>query len=327
MSLNPPPYEPLSGEGVPPPVYDAHGVVPDPVRPVDLPPFSFSEALNIGFRSFQQQYLMLLAVAGIFAGISIVNWGIQQITLFIGSTIHPTLGAVSPHLVNIPLQILVVTPLSAGGMFAGVRAARGEKIRIGDLGLGFQRYGTVVLVTLLMWLVIGVALIPLGVGALVAGITSAAGGNTTPQIICLILGGVITLILMVAFSVRFYLATYIAIDPLFPPPRATDCLRTSWRVTQPHAGPFLGLLIVTFLLYAVSFLVLCVGSIALGMPLMIGIFGAAYAMLIQHQRFTTHCLNCRYDMRQSPTLVCPECNYDNGKAPEDQQQGYLPGVL
>ena len=109
-------------------------------------------------------------------------------------------------------QVLVFGPLSYGGYFVFLRAARDDRPEFADLFQGFRDYWNVVLVNLLLWTIIGIGFL------------------------LLIIPGVI-------LACRLVLTPYLVLDRKM---RALDAIGQSWRQTRGHAWTafFIGLLAV-----------------------------------------------------------------------------------
>jgi uncharacterized membrane protein len=109
-------------------------------------------------------------------------------------------------------QILFFGPLSYGGYFVFLKAARDERPEFADLFQGFRDYGNVVIVNFLVWMIIGIGFL------------------------LLIVPGVV-------LACRLVLTPYLVVDRKM---RALAAIGHSWRQTRGHAWTafFIGLLAV-----------------------------------------------------------------------------------
>ena len=263
-------------------------------------PYSFSTAFSLAVNTFKSQWIILflagliLLGAGIAAGVP--QWIAQAVGQASGDPGVFQFMSMVGAIVGFALNLLVSGPVFAGSVVAAANAARGHG-RVADVFLGFKRYGTVLLATVLTALIsLGVAFvayIPVMLAFLFALATRGPNGDITDSAgltVGLAVVATIVLILvgsaMVTFRVIF--APVIAADPESGGIGALDAIRMTWRRTSVGTGfSLLGLAFVVGLIMIVSILLLCVGYFLLGIPLALATAGAAYQLLFRSDRAAT----------------------------------------
>ena len=271
---------------------------------VTLPPgpgddYAFGTALSLGITTFRRCWGHLVIVCLVFLAISVAIGMPQGISEGIGDLSDNREAALALGLfgscIGFILQVLVGLPLFAGLVGAAGNAVRG-RTEIGDLFMGFRRYGTVLLASLVL-MAIGTALTVaaylvalvcatiFGVsGALAGGL--AGGGNGAP-----IVFGAAFLGFAVALLVAFLLVALVLVRVAFVPAMVADpalgtlsvgeALSRNWTQTRGLGFSLVALSIVTSFLAALSILLLCVGYVLVGLPLLIAVLGAAYELVIR----------------------------------------------
>jgi uncharacterized membrane protein len=130
--------------------------------------------------------------------------------------------------VGIVYQVLVLGPLGFGGMYAFLRAARGEIPEVSDLFLPFRRdYAQAVLASILMSALIGLGFVLLVVPGIVA-------------------------------AVRLAWVPYVVVDERT---EAVAAIRVSWERTRPYAWTIFAMFLIAIPLALAGALLLGVGVI------------------------------------------------------------------
>ncbi len=263
-----------------------------------LPPYSFQNAFEIGFRTFQRHYVALLLGALIYVCVSVIG---SATTMILDYAIPPV-GTV----LNWLYSFLVVGPTMVFVTFLGVRGARGQSVSVEDIQSLLPQYGVLLLYSLLTSVLAMLVFLPF---AAIGGVVIAAAIGTNANELLWLLVPVI-LLAFVVFSylvARVIVGNYRLIDPALPKIGVIDAMKQSWALTAGvTAWSLVALGLVASLLMFASILLLCVGFLFLGLPLMFAIYGAAYAML--SQRLTPgYCKQCGYSIREVRDGRCPEC--------------------
>lgn len=264
--------------------------------PLARGPFSFGAAFGLGWKSVTSRWSQWLVLGVAWLALTMVLGLPQWIPQILGgmasesdsSGVRAT-GALLTGVggcIGLILQVLVGIPLFAGVIYAcaEIHDGRGQ---IGDLFQGFRRYGSALLSGLLLvciYMACGIAAaIPMALtfGVMVA--TSRGGGPAPFWAFVGIAAMVLILILLIGLVLmRVLFAPVIAIDPRFGTRFGTlgvmDAFGMSWRNTQGLGFSMLLLLVVVSVLAALSILLLCVGYILIGIPLMLSVLGAMYVL-------------------------------------------------
>ncbi len=248
-----------------------------------LPPgpggdYAFGTAFELGTTTFRRCWGHLVIVGLVFLAISVVIGVPQGIAEGIGEASGDRDAALALGLfgscIGFILQVLVGLPLF----------------------MGFRRYGTVLLASLVL-LAIGTALtvaaylVALVIatifgfsGALAGGLVG--GGNGAPIVFgAAFLGFAVTLLvafLLVALVlVRVAFVPAMVADPALGTLSVGEALSRNWQQTRGLGFSLVALSIVTSFLAALSILLLCVGYVLVGLPLLIAVLGAAYELVIR----------------------------------------------
>ncbi|MFA5308964.1 MAG: YciC family protein [Dehalococcoidales bacterium] len=164
--------------------------------PVMLQP-GVGSAYGNGWNQLWKHFLDLLVIM-------IITWAIS-FAFSLPETIAQWRGNTMPlywNLVSLAFTVLVLWPLNMGMNFAYLKAARGQKVDIGDMFEGFRNYWNVIAATFLLGLLIGIGLI------------------------LLIVPGII-----IACKLAF--VPYLVVDRKMGAAAAIDA---SWKMTGGHAG-------------------------------------------------------------------------------------------
>ena len=135
-------------------------------------------------------------------------------------------------LVSLAFSVLVMTPLSYGGLYACLRAARGERPRVGDLFAPFGRAY---------------------VSSVIAGVLAG---------VLLIIGFALLIVPGVIAAVRLSFVPFLVVDERLGPVAA---LRESWRRTAGYGWTILGAGLLAIPIVLLGVLLLVVGAIPAGM--------------------------------------------------------------
>lgn len=145
---------------------------------------------------------------------------------------------------------------SAGFTFQGMKAARGEKVSLGDIFYGFTHSPDRFIIITLLELLIAVVLFAPSV------IFMIVFSYTMPRMVLSLMAiplllYIAALVFVVIISLGISLAYYLIIDN--PEMSAIDSLKTSWRIMKGHKGrvfylslSFLGLMLLGMLSFGVA---------------------------------------------------------------------------
>ncbi|MBX9736213.1 MAG: hypothetical protein K2X32_04745 [Phycisphaerales bacterium] len=269
---------------------------------VDLPPYSFQSAFEIGFESFKKHYVTLLLTSLAYVGASVVG----QVIEYGFNYLAAPLGSI----LSLAYSALVLMPIVVGSLYVGVRAARGQTPSVEDLRVVLPRYWRVVLYFLLFYAIALVAVLPFGIVFGIVGTAAISGAGAANFNAVLIVGicfAVIAMLITTFLSVRLYVGMFRIVDPALPAIGVIGALKYSWKTTSGVVWLSLLALVVSITLLAtLSVCLLVVGVIFLGLPLFIAVIGAAYAMLSKAS-LPGYCKSCGYSIREIRDGRCPEC--------------------
>ncbi|MBL4592108.1 MAG: hypothetical protein JKY96_09135 [Phycisphaerales bacterium] len=205
--------------------------------------------------------------------------------------------------------ILVVTPLSVGPIYIAAKIFRGERADFGDLFVGFRRWGSVVLIGLIIQVALLVAMIPFGIAG---GILFVSGGGNIIIGLLVLLLFLVMLLGIMYVGVRIYFATLLCADPLGPQLSVTESISESWRITRTSALTLFGTAIVIGAIAGICLMFLILPGILYGLPLVYAAAGAVYVVLTHKHAIIPlsgydECPYCEYDLRGTEETICPEC--------------------
>ncbi len=254
--------------------------------PDGCPEFTFSSCANQTIAVFKARWSQLLTVAGISFGGYLVLAGPQ---LF-GAIYDAANGSTEPSPVNLlgvccsgMLNFFVGLPFFYGCLHAATGAIRGT-MQLGDVLLGFRSYGTTLLGSLFVAAVYAgvamVAYIPLVVALVIGVASSTSGGAESALMLAGLIGGLLMIALLIVGAalvvMRLFFAPLVAIDPALGSMGVARAINYSWRASKGCGWSMTGLLVVFSLLAALSFLLLCVGYILIGLPLLMALLAVMY---------------------------------------------------
>ena len=272
---------PMSPEGVAAPAVAA-----------DLGGYSFSAALTLAWKSFTTRWSKWFTLSIVWFVIAMLlavpQWMSQFAGTAAGRSDDAGARAVAAAIVGIGgcfgllLQVLVGLPLFAGLVYAAAEIHEGRG-RLEDLFQGFRRYGTALLGGLLfagIYFACAVAAaVPLGISiAVMAALSRGPAGAGVAFFIGIAVMICALLALMALVMLRVIHAPVIAIDPRFGNPGVLEAFRMSWRNTAGCGLSMLALIMLAGLIAGLSVLLLCVGYVLVGIPLLASVMGAMYVL-------------------------------------------------
>lgn len=239
---------------------------PDVAKP--LPDYSFAAAFSLGWTSFKRQYPLLLAV-------SIVYLVIVSAVGGVGYVVLRTTGF---NYVS-PIAFFLLYPhLGVGLVLTGGAMARGHRPDFAEMFAGYRALWPIAGIQFFLFLMA----MPFALVIVVVTATIVAfGGGGGLGLGVIIILAVVGMVALVGLWVRFLLAEAIVADPRMPRMDLFAALRLSWALTSGVWPSLIGLGIVLGLLSMIAMAMLVLPAIFLAVPLMVSVYGAAYAMLAQ----------------------------------------------
>lgn len=258
------------------------------------PPYSFSTALDLAFKTFKSEWGLVVVIGLIWLGVNILVGVPQYIIQFVGQASGDPDVVVATGLgstcLGYILNILVGGPMFAGVIVAGANAVGGGG-KAADTFLGFKRYGRVLvanILVMLVWLGIGlVAAVPMVILAMIGGAVGAANGNAEAMVALFVIIGVVLMLLlflagMALVGARVFFAPAIVADPALGSLGVMDAVRLNWSRTSPGRGfSLLGLALLVGLLAGLSAACFCIPYILVGLPIIACTLGAAHTLLFR----------------------------------------------
>lgn len=285
-----------------PPPLPGGGPNPWPTQEFDLPKrpqtrLSFDGLMSESWLLMSASYGLLVGVAAVWCGISIasavVSAGLELI--------HTAVSAIWDLLVF----LLVEAPLFAGVVMLALRLARGERPEFNAMFDGFRSYGPIVLINLIK-LMITVGLITLPAKGLI-GLAERGGAWSPVLLLSVVIGGfLLAMGLYLFLFARLCLTDILILDQTGPRPRTIDALRLSWRITGPVAITLLLLVLLSFLIAIGTALLLLIGLLLLGLPLLIAMGGVSVRRMLESLERPV-CNHCGFDLSAATQPDCPEC--------------------
>jgi len=270
----------------------------DPSQPLATRPvasgYSFAAAFSLANQAFMSKWNGLATIGLVMFGFLVVlglpGGVLNGVSAASGNEQFAGVMAVTGQCISQLLWTLVGGPFFAGVVLAGANALSGTP-QVSDLMLGFRRYGQVLLASFLTYLcsigVVIVSLLPMLLFAVAAGLIGAGGrqGAGLATVVAGV-GMIVTFVMMlVGFGLvvcRLMFAPAIVADPTLGSIGAMDAMRRSWSTTSPTIGlSVMGLMMVAGIIAGFSVLLLCVGYVVVGLPVLAVVTGAAYTLLFR----------------------------------------------
>ena len=238
-----------------------------------------------------------------------------ELTALLVLALGSVCGAFIPLLPLLPYVGLSPVGESLGHVY--VRATRGEHVRKGAMweGLG-ARYGTVLCVRLVRWLIYLGAVVPAVFGGIIGDMADRSSAPWAPAGVtlgALLIAGSPILLLFLASRLWFAGLVVLDVPRGHPGAKVRRALATSWERTAPCTGRLMLLVLLTVVVSAMGFVFLAVGYVLVGVPFRRAVTGAAFDRLFP-RGYTGFCERCGYDIRATVRSVgyrCPECGHQN----------------
>ena len=283
--------------------------------PIANLPYSFSNSFVVGWKGFTEHYGLLLGVSFIVFVASILP---TVVTLPLNIMSNATNNAMSfmvlMQVANYAWSLLVVIPLTLGGIWVGIKIARGEDARFSDVWFPYQRIGWIILGALLLYVLMLIiylcALICGGIPGVIIGFL--IGLATTEAAAGVIIGASVGLLITVPIILyglsRVILMMVPIIDPKLGRMNPPDAMQWALRNTKHGvAWSLVGLFFVVALMMSFSFLILVLPYLFFALPLSQAVWGAAYALIASKDIDDMLCQHCGYTRLGTPSPQCPEC--------------------
>ena len=292
--------------------YDDQSEVSAPIAYLS---FSFANAFAVGWKGFTENYGLLLGVSFLILVANLLPTLITlPINLAAGGANNSMAFIVMNQVFTYGWSILVVLPLSLGGIWLGVKIARGEEAVFSDCWIAYQRLGWVILGALLTYLLLLIIYIIAGIcgglpGLIIGLLIGLIGGSTELAIGCgLVIGTPIAICAILYGMARIILMLMPIIDPKMGRMSPPDAM--TWAFKRSGTGiawSLVGLMIVGGLILGLSFASCILPYIFLGLPLMQAVMGAAYALITSQDIDGMLCEHCGYARQGNDSPQCPEC--------------------
>lgn len=287
----------------------------DRTAPIANLPYSFANSFSVGWKGFTENYALFLGVSFIILVANLIPTVIMLPMNILSGGANNSMGFIAmTQLFTYAWSLLVGLPLGLGGIWIGVKIARGEQASFSDFWIAYQRLGWVILGALLLYLLLIIiyiiAFICGGVPGLIIGLlVSLVGGPTELAVICGAgVGGLILLFVVFYGMVRIMLMIMPIIDPKMGRMSPPDAM--SWafkRSGQGIAWSLMGLVIVGGLIIGASVAACGLPYLFLGLPLIQAVSGAAYALITSQDIDGMLCEHCGYARQGNDSEQCPEC--------------------
>lgn len=176
-------------------------------------------------------------------------------------------------IVAVPLFVFIMSAFWLGPLAVAIRAVQGKPWGFNDLFCGFEFFGQIVVWTLLHWLLIFLAYLPM-IGSY---IIVFAGGlhrdpSPAPALAVLIPGYLMSIVLLLFVQVRLCFSLCLVFEQQM---NVVEAMQTSWRMTEGHFWPLLGFQLLQGLLFIGGYLCCGIGLL-FTMPLVLLFQAAAY---------------------------------------------------
>ncbi|MBY0312855.1 MAG: hypothetical protein K2W85_12360 [Phycisphaerales bacterium] len=208
-------------------------------------------------------------------------------------------GGLLPYLGEILVSMFLLVQISAGVAMVAIRVARREQASFEQMFDGFRFYVSLMLVGMIQG-AIGVFIQLITAGVYWIARSGSGDWVAVALAIAAVLFGVV---FGVFFSIRLGLAPLLVVDKRLP---AMDAIKLSWAWSGPLFWPMLLLSLLMFLLAIGSALLLGVGLVLLGLPLINCMQAHMYHRIVSGIDPNV-CARCGYDLRGITAMRCPEC--------------------
>ena len=283
--------------------------------PIANLPYSFSNSFTVGWKGFTENYGLLLGVSFIVFVASMIPTAVTlPLNLFSNITTNSMGFMVLMQVANYAWSLLVVIPLTLGGIWVGIKIARGEDARFSDIWFPYQRIGWVILGSLLLYVLMVIiyicALICGGIPGLIIGLL--LGLVTSEAAVGVIIGGGIGLLIAIPIILyglsRVILMMVPIIDPKLGRMNPPDAMQWALKNTkQGVAWSLVGLFFVVALMMSLSFITLVLPYLFFALPLSQAVWGAGYALIASGDIDDMLCQHCGYTRQGTSSPQCPEC--------------------
>jgi hypothetical protein len=258
--------------------------------------------LGESFRLMTANYGPLLAVAAIVLGFFIVN----DVASDILNDVNPTLST----LFEVATIVLVEAPLLSAAAMFGLRITRiqsgGKRPKVDCVFDGFRSFKPIVLAALIRYGILLGAMLVVAAPLIAIAVFGVVGLHPTIAIGVGLLTALVVLTVYLFIYARLFLVDVLILDETGPRLSALQAVRLSWRLTRSPVYPLMRVLLLATLIAIGTVLLLVIGLVLLGGPLIIALVGVALNRLITSLDGPT-CLHCGYDRTGSPSERCPEC--------------------
>jgi hypothetical protein len=193
--------------------------------------------------------------------------------------------------VTLVSSLLVDVPLQASIAVIGASAIRGD-LRVGDMFMAYRRYLGVLGACILFGAGVALGYIVIMLPFLVVPLALMAGytpGSSVSAgaLLAVTVGGVVLSLVLAYFVIRriirFAFAIPIVCDPAYRSVKVFEAFRMSAAAVRGREGSVFVFYLVTGLLAALTVLLLGVGLLLIGWPLLVCAQGAMYHVLIRNQ--------------------------------------------
>ena len=277
--------------------------------------YSFANVFAVGWKTFTENYGLLLGISFIVFVASLAPTVVMLPMNIFNPGANNALGFITMiQIFNYGWSLLVVLPLTLGGLWVGVKIARGEEVQFSDVWTPYHRLGWVLLGVLLLYLLVLIIYIAAfvcgGIPGLIVGfIVASASGDAGPGVISGAIVGVLIVLPIIFYGLARVIPMMVPIiDPKMGRMSPPDAMLWSLKRTgNGIAWSLAGLMVVMSLMAGVSVAACGLPYLFLVLPLSQTIFGSAYALLAAREIDGMLCEHCGYTRQGVDSTQCPEC--------------------